>query len=342
MTQSPISIGGQEVKPGQRLMIELDVGRLYTNTEVTMPVQVIHGKHPGPVLFVSAAIHGDEITGVEIIRQLLKKPALKKLHGTLIAIPIVNVHGFINKSRYLPDRRDLNRSFPGSKSGSLAARLANFFMEEIVSKSTYGIDLHSGAIHRVNLPQIRANLDDPNTLDLAKAFGIPVLINSDMRDGSLRQAATVHGIPMLVYESGEALRFDEMSAKSGVQGVLNVMRFLNMLPESKRKKHKHIEPFVARSSNWVRAPESGIVRIKTKLGMRVNKGDRLCIITDPFGVQECVVESQVSGIIIGMNNLPLVNEGEALFNIARFENIGDVAAQVEELHDIEDFPSYTE
>ncbi len=338
--QPPINIGGQIVQPGSQATIDLAVGKLYTHNEVTMPVHVIHGKERGPCLFVSAAIHGDEITGVEIIRRLMKTPALKKLHGTLLAIPIVNVHGFINKSRYLPDRRDLNRSFPGSKQGSLAARLAHLFMTQIVSKATHGIDLHSGAIHRANLPQIRANLDDPDTLNLAKAFGIPVLLNAEIRDGSLREAATNFGIPVLVYESGEALRFDEISARSGVNGVLRVMRYLKMLPEKPSKTTSHIEPVIARSSNWVRAPQSGILRIKSRLGARIKRQDRLAVVADPFGGKEVVIESPLSGIVIGKNNLPLVNEGDALFHIARFDDPKDVAAKVDELQDVDELITF--
>jgi len=334
--QSPITIGDQTIQPGQRITLDLLVGKLYTHNEVTMPVHVIHGKEHGPTLFVCAAIHGDEITGVEIIRRLLKNPALKKTRGTLLAVPIVNVHGFINKSRYLPDRRDLNRSFPGSKSGSLAARLANLFMEEIVSKATHGIDLHSGAIHRDNFPQIRANLDDQRTMDMAMAFGIPVIINSDIPNGSLRGSAMTFNIPTIVYESGEALRFDELSARHGVSGILRVMRFLDMLPPKVAKAHKPIEPFIARSSTWVRTPDAGILRARTRLGARVKKGDTLGVVADPFGGQEVMVISPNSGIIIGMNNLPLVNEGEALFHIARFDDLQDVAAKVEELQDLEE------
>ncbi|MDH3343556.1 MAG: succinylglutamate desuccinylase/aspartoacylase family protein, partial [Gammaproteobacteria bacterium] len=211
MINESLSINGITIAPGTRKTIDLPTGRLYTHTPMSVPVHVVSGKHAGPRLFVSAAIHGDEINGVEIIRRLLKLPALKRLHGTIIAVPIVNVHGLINHSRYLPDRRDLNRSFPGTEKGSLAARLAYLFMKEIVAKSTHGIDLHTGALHRNNLPQIRANMDDEETERLALAFNAPVIISSNLRDGSLRESAADYGIPMLLYEAGEALRFDEVS-----------------------------------------------------------------------------------------------------------------------------------
>jgi uncharacterized protein len=333
MINQPLNINGIHIKPGTRVSIDLPTGRLYTHTPITVPVHVVSGKKAGPCLFISAAIHGDEINGVEIIRRLLKLPALKRVRGTIIAIPIVNVHGLINHSRYLPDRRDLNRSFPGSVKGSLAARLANTFMKEIVEKSTHGIDLHTGALHRDNLPQIRANLDDEETDRLARAFNAPVIISSNLRDGSLRECAAEYGIPMLLYEAGEALRFNEVSIRAGVKGIVNVMRELEMLPPSRSKPGKSIEPVVARSSYWVRASESGILRAMVPLGARVKRNTLLGVVADPFGETETNVRSQYSGIVIGRTNLPLVNEGDALYHIARFEDIEEVEAKVDEFHE---------
>ncbi len=328
-----MTINGVQIKRNTSITIDLPTGKLYTHTPMSMPVHVIRGKRPGPCLFISAAIHGDEINGVEIIRRLLKRSSLKRLRGTLIAVPIVNVHGLINHSRYLPDRRDLNRSFPGTEQGSLAARLAHRFMEEIVAQSTHGIDLHTGAIHRSNLPQIRANLDDEATEKLARAFQVPVLISSNLRDGSLREAAAEYGIPMLLYEAGEALRFDEVSIRAGVNGIINVMRLLEMLPPSRSKTKKVIEPVIARSSFWVRAAESGIFRAMLPLGARVKKGTLLGVIADPFGEKEVQIITSVSGIVIGRTNLPLVNEGDALYHIARFENIKGIEATVDDFHE---------
>ncbi len=330
---TPITINGLTVSPGQRVTIDLPAGRLYTHAPMTIPVHVISGKRNGPRLFISAAIHGDEINGVEIIRRLLKMPALKRLRGTLMVVPIVNVHGLINHSRYLPDRRDLNRSFPGSEKGSLAARLANLFMEQIVTQCTHGIDLHTGAIHRFNLPQIRANLDDAETERLARAFDVPVMISSTMRDGSLREAAAEYGIPMLLYEAGEALRFDEVSIRAGVKGIINVMRMLEMLPATRRRAHKHIEPVIARSSAWVRSPDSGILRALIGPGTRVQKGMLMGVVADPFGDREIQVNAPYNGMIIGRTNLPLVNEGDALFHIARFGDIEEVEAKVDEFQE---------
>ena len=322
-------IGGIDIGLGSRRLIELPLPPLSTHTPLTLPVHVVRGKKDGPRLFVSAAIHGDEVNGTEIIRRLLHQPVMNRLKGTLIAVPMVNVYGLIHQSRYLPDRRDLNRSFPGTVKGSLAARLANLFMTEIVDKATHGIDLHTGAIHRNNLPQIRANLDDMETARLAEAFGVPVLLNANLRDGSLRAAAGEIGIPMLLYEAGEALRFDEVSIRAGVKGIIGVMRSLGMLPRSRSRSKRKKEPFVARSSTWVRASASGMFRKVCSLGTRVKRGDIMGLIDDPFTGEEFEILATASGIVIGCAEIPLVHEGEALFHIARFEDLKEVAGEVE-------------
>jgi predicted deacylase len=280
-------------------------------------------------LFLSGAVHGDEINGVEIIRRVLKLPNLKRLRGTLIAVPIVNVHGFINHSRYLPDRRDLNRSFPGSETGSLTARVASIFLKEIVSKCTHGIDLHTAAVHRDNLPQVRGDLDNSEIERMARAFGAPVILNGALVDGSLRKLAMESGVHTLLYEAGEALRFNELCIRGGVRGVLSVMRELDMLPRSKQPAKQH-ETMVARSSTWVRAAQSGILRATISLGARVTTGTRLGIVADPFGEREVDVLSTAPGIIIGRTNIPLVHEGDALFHIARFEQPKAAEAAVEQ------------
>lgn len=263
----PIVIAGHTIVPGERKRIEIPLGRRVTGNEIALPVEVINGRRSGPVLFVSAAVHGDEIAGAEIIRRVLTHGGLRRLRGALIAVPIVNLYGFVALTRYLPDRRDLNRSFPGSAKGSLAARLAHVFLKEIVDKATHGIDLHTAAVHRSNLPQIRACLDDEATNALAHAFGVPVIIDANLRDGSLRQSVVDRGIPMLLYEGGEALRFDESAIQAGARGVIRVMRALGMLRDAKRSKES--KPFVARSSYWLRAPVAGLLRERAKLGAGV-------------------------------------------------------------------------
>lgn len=322
-----ITIGETTVKPGERAAVSLPIADLYTGASVSMPVKVVCGRRAGPVLFVSAAIHGDELNGVEIIRRLMKRKILNGIHGTLIAVPVVNVHGFLDQSRYLPDRRDLNRSFPGSAKGSIAARLANTFLKQIVSRADYGIDLHTGAINRFNLPQIRANIDDPKTLELAKAFGAPVVLNSDIRDGSLRACASERGFPMLIYEAGEALRFDDLSIRAGISGILKVMRFIGMLPPARTE--STLKPVIAASTSWVRAPASGIVNHRAKLGARVTEGQRIAVVGDPLGEYEEQVFAPFDGIVIGRSNLPLAHEGDALFNIAAFKSVSRAEDKLE-------------
>lgn len=325
---SSVTVGDIKVAPGERVTINLPIADLYTATSLFMPMEIVCGRKPGPTLCVSAAVHGDELNGVEIIRRLLKRKSVGSIRGTLLAVPVVNVHGFINQSRYLPDRRDLNRSFPGSAKGSIAARLANTFIKEVVSKADYGLDLHTGAVDRSNLPQIRGNLDDEKTMALAKAFGAPVIVNSNILDGSLRASAAEIGLPMVIYEAGEARRFDEMCIRAGLRGVLGVMRSIGMLPASKQR--TPVEPMLARYMRWVRAPSSGIVVGKAKLGSSVYEGQRIATISDPLGDEEESVIAPFDGIIIGRSNLPLAYEGEALFNIAAFKNVDDAESTVEE------------
>lgn len=326
-----LTIAGEEIAPGERRQLALTVAKLYDFTDMKIPVEVVRGTEDGPTLFISAAIHGDEINGVDIVRRLLKHRALKNIRGTLIAIPIVNVFGFNDKSRYLPDRRDLNRSFPGTEHGSLASQVAYMFRTEIVSHTTHGIDLHTGALHRRNLPQIRADLSHKPNLELATAFGAPVILDASPRDGSLREMVDERKIPMLLYEAGTALRFDHRASLLGVEGILNVMRVIGMLPEPKLKTAPN-QPYIAKSSQWVRAPISGIFITRKKLGERVAAGDKLGFITNPFGDYEYTIESPVSGIIIGNSILPLANEGDGIYHIASFDPTTAPRRREEELY----------
>ena len=325
-------IGGTAIKRGERKQILLDVAKLYDFTDMNIPIEVVRGKKDGPVMFVSGAVHGDEINGVEIIRRLLTKKSLKTIKGTLIAVPIVNVFGFNTKSRYLPDRRDLNRGFPGSENGSLAAQLAHSFLTEVIDHCTHGIDLHTAAINRANLPQIRACLDDPATQAMAKAFQVPVMLHSALRDGSLREATREKNIPTLLFEGGEALRFNERVIRTGLRGILSVMREIGMLAPLKNKPAAK-EVFIARSSHWIRAPHSGILSAKKKLGERVKKGEVLGMISDPFGREKYEVLARRTGIIIGAVTLPLLNRGDAAFHVATFEDIDAVEEHVDTYED---------
>ncbi len=328
-------IGAERIEPGSRRTVDLPVSVMSDHTPVTLSVHVVHGRRPGPTLFVSAAVHGDEVIGVEIVRRLLRTPAINALKGTLLAVPIVNAFGFMNHSRYLPDRRDLNRSFPGSAQGSLAARLANIFMQDVVLRSDFGVDLHSAAIHRTNLPQIRISPGKPETMELAAAFGAPFILTSSLREGSLRQAAAQNNIDILLYEAGESLRFDENAVRTGVTGVLRVMHKLGMISSKRISKPKAL-PIRSSSSYWQRAPAGGLLRTFKTIGEEVSKGTVLGIVADPFGDSETEITADYGGLIVGRTNLPIINEGDGLFHIAKIAKadnaeatIGSLATQLE-------------
>ncbi|GGA69713.1 deacylase [Neiella marina] len=328
---TPLMIAGVEILPGERKQLKLPVARLYTDTQMSIPVHVTRARKDGPTVFVSAAVHGDELNGIEIIRRLIAHD-VKLTKGTLILVPMVNVYGVLNQSRYMPDRRDLNRCFPGSTKGSLAGRLAHTFLNEIVQHCDYGIDLHTGAIHRSNLPQVRADLDDEQTRALAESFGVPVLLNANLRDGSLREAAVQRGTRILLYEAGQALRFDELSIQNGFKGTLNVLSALGMI--RKRRAKRRIEPFVANRSDWMRATASGFVQEFVTLGSLVEKNEVLASINSPLGDVIDQVRSSRSGIVIGKQNIPLVQEGDAMYHIAYFGDAADdVAEHIERMQD---------
>lgn len=328
--RSNFEINGVSIAPGERRTVDIPVSVLSDHTPVSMSVHVVHGKRPGPTMFVSAAIHGDEIIGVEIVRRLLRASQLDRIRGTLLAIPVVNSFGFLNRSRYLPDRRDLNRSFPGSASGSLAARLAYLFMTQIVEKSDIGIDLHSAAVHRINLPQIRVSPSKPETLALAKAFGAPLILTSKVRDGTLRFCAREKGIDILLFESAEGLRFDEFSVRTGVAGILRVMRDLQMIAAKSVPKLKAASMHSS-SSYWIRSPAGGLLRSFKTIGEQVAENDLLGIISDPFGETEMEVHANDGGLMIGRTNLPIVNEGDGIFHVARISQDTDAELRIDKL-----------
>lgn len=327
-----IRISDIEVSSGERKCVTIALPNLYHSEPVLMPTYVTCGKKSGPTLLVTAAIHGDEINGTEIIRRVLKQKFLSSLRGNLICVPVVNVYGYLYQSRYLMDRRDLNRSFPGSTSGSIAARLAKVLVTELITHATHLIDLHTGALHRSNLPQIRASLQQTETLRLARAFDAPVIIDSRERDGSLRQMASDLKKPLLLYEAGEALRFDEQSIKLGVRGILNTMRALKMLPPVEKKATK--PSTVVSSTHWVRAEVSGNLQSHKRLGDHVNKGEIIGTIANPFDLSVHEVRSTYKGIIIGQCKLPPVHEGQALFHIALLEHPQASHVQVHQLEDL--------
>ncbi len=309
------AIGGARVRAGSGKELEIPITRLITGDDVSLPVRVVHGREPGPVVWVSAAIHGDEVLGIEIIRRVLLALDPKTMHGTLLAVPVVNVLGFMAGDRYLPDRRDLNRSFPGSARGSLASRIAHLLMNEVVAKCDYGIDLHSASGQRTNLPQIRADLEDARTRELAQAFAPPVMLNARTRDGSLRQAARERGVPVLLYEGGERWRFDATPIEAGTDGVLRLLSFLGMT-KTPATDEPTPESMECHRSGWVRARRTGILHLEVALGQRVEEGQRLGGLSDTFGRRVRLVHADRTGIVIGLTQAPIVNSGDAIAHIA--------------------------
>jgi len=309
-----VSIGGQSLARGDRRQLERPVTRLVTGSWLNLPVVVLRGVETGPTIWLSGALHGDEVDGTEIIRRILERLKPDNLAGTVIAAPIVNVFGFVAESRYLPDRRDLNRSFPGSSSGSLAARLAHLFMTEVVTHCDYGIDLHSGSDDRDNMPQVRADLDDAGVRELALAFGAPITVHARPPAGSLRAEAAAKGARTIVYEAGEAKRFTENAVRTGVSGVLSAMSHLGMLADPVDQPPR--DTIEVRSTRWVRASRGGICRLDVKLGQTVREGEKLGFISDAFGADSASVLARISGTVIGRRLNPMIHRGEAVVHIA--------------------------
>lgn len=309
-----ITVGETEVMPGHRARFEINVARLPTGGWLSLPVAVVNGKRPGPTIWLSGAVHGNEINGVSIVRRVMSQLVSADLAGTVIAVPIVNIFGFVNESRYLPDHRDLNRSFPGSRRGSLAAQLANLFMREVVDRCELGIDLHTAAGHRINIPQIRGNISDRRTAALGKTFGAPFVLDAKVRPGSLREAATKRGKRVLVYESGQVLRFDTDACDVGVAGVLRVMQKLKMGDWGVPKADVPIRTI--RTSTWIRGPKSGIADIHVELGQPVAEGTPLATISDAFGSKPRVAKAPWAGWVIAKTQNPLISRGDSLVHIA--------------------------
>lgn len=312
MAVEPFSIAGREVSPGARRTIQLQLTESLLDRPMALTVRVIHGRRPGPTLVITAAIHGDELLGVEIARRL----AMRKypgLAGTLVIVPVVNLHGFIANQRYLPDRRDLNRCFPGREQGSLASRMAHLLMSEVIDGADLVLDLHTGSGQRANLPQLRADFDDPRLLELARAFAPPLAIHARLRDGSLRQAAADRGVGVLVFEAGEALRVEEPLARLGVGGALRLMRQLKMIrgPVQPRE-----ELFLARRTRWLRAPRSGLFTPTFMPGRELQRGEVLGRVESLLGEETLEIVAPSHGVVMGWTLLPTVREGDALLNLA--------------------------
>lgn len=316
--REPFLFASKSVEPGKRRHFDLPAGRLPSGTPLSLPIEVLRGAEPGPTVWFSGAIHGDEVVGVEIIRQVMQILDAKEVAGTIIAAPVVNVFGFVTESRYLPDRRDLNRSFPGSERGPLAGRLARLFVDQVLSPCDFGLDFHAGSDDRTNLAQIRGNMDDPRTRDLAVAFAPPIVVHSKTIKGTLRHTAVKMGKRVLLFEGGEPRRFSPKAVDAGVSGTLRVLRAAGMIDDAPIATGTVRE---SRNTKWVRAPRGGIFRLEAQLGDEVRKGARIGVIAGPAGRQGQDVIARMDGMILGHAVNPLVHQGDGLVHLAEIERV---------------------
>ena len=305
-------IAGQEIKKGESKRIHANIAKLPSGTLIDIPIFVHRAKKEGPSLLLIAGMHGDEINGVEIMRRIISEELHRVTCGTVICIPIINIYGFINFSRDVPDGKDINRSFPGSKSGSLASQVAHFLMDEIIPYIDYGIDFHTGGARINNYPQIRIKADDEENLKLAKAFSTAFILNSPFRDKSLRKEAFKLEKRILVFEGGESLRLRKSAIDEGINGMLRVMNHLGMI--SQAPDPTQVSAIIDVSS-WIRARSAGLHFAKVRNGSAVKKKQILGVVSDPFGSYALDIKSPVDGFILGLNNNPVVNRGDALFHI---------------------------
>lgn len=302
-----------EILPGEHKKIDVNIARLPSHSTIDISIHVARASKPGPVLLLTAGMHGDEINGIEIVRRINERGWNIPTRGTIITIPIINIYGFIHFSRYVPDGKDVNRSFPGNKNGSLASRVAYYISKEILPIIDFGIDFHTGGAERTNYPQVRCNMNYEENVMLAEKFNAPYTIHSNLRPKSLRYAANKLGKKIIVFEGGESSRFDEFAIREGINGAVRVMRYFKMTKQ-RAIKAKH-ENKVIKHSSWVRAHSSGIFLAHVKAGQAIAKYQILGYLTDPFDEFRIVVKSPHAGYVIGLNNNPILHQGDAIMHI---------------------------
>lgn len=311
-----ITILKEEVLPGESKTITMEIARLHTMTKLKIPIIVERSKIDGPVVLFSAGLHGDEINGIEIVRQLIVRKINKPKRGTIICIPVINMFGFVNKSREFPDGRDLNRVFPGSKNGSLASRFAYFLLKEIIPNVDYCVDFHAGGASRFNAPQIRIVPGNEELKSLADVFNAPFTLYSKNIAGSFRNSCTKLGVKMLLFEGGKSLDINHDITHEGVQGVKRFLQHFDMLMPRKKPVDAAAPTLYIDKSTWIRARHSGLFQHKAQAGQFVQKGEVIACITDPFGKFEQKVKAPNSGYIINANDAPIVYQGDAIFHIS--------------------------
>lgn len=305
-------INGREILPGQEKNIKVSISKLPSHTPIDISITAFRSEVPGPTMLLMGGMHGDEINGVEIVRRLIEGGYHRVDKGATICIPVLNIYGFIHFSRTVPDGKDVNRSFPGNKNGSLASRVADYLMKDVIPQIDFGVDFHTGGGERTNYPQTRCVMKDPENMEMAKAFYSPFALDSPYRSNSLRWAAAKHGKRILVYEGGESSRFDDFAIGEGINGTLRLLKHLGMREEAPLATHKSI---MLKSSSWVRAKKSGLFQSIVKSGDNVTKNQVVGYLTDPFGEFKKEVKVKVSGYVIGLNNNPLLHQGDAILHI---------------------------
>lgn len=307
-----VHIAGHEIRPGEFKEIKINIAKLPSQTLIDTPLYISRGMEDGPVLALMAGMHGDEINGLEIVRRILDGGLHQPKRGTLVCMPIINVYGFLNFSRDVPDGKDVNRSFPGSKNGSLASRVAYHVTHDVIPFIDIGVDFHTGGAMRTNYPQVRAMLNNEKNMALANAFHAPFTLDAPFRPSSLRKEASKKGKNIIVYEGGESLRFDQQAIEEGIAGTLRLMHHLKMIdwaPDAKEENR------IIWSSTWVRAKHAGLFHANVQCGQLVHKGEWVGTITDPFGLFKEKVVAPEKAYIIGLNNIPVVNAGDALMHL---------------------------
>lgn len=311
-----LEILGEKIRPGKSATINFNMAKLYTTTSVEVPVIIERSKKPGPVVLLTAGIHGDEINGVEIVRQIISKGINKPQKGTIICIPVVNIFGFLNLRREFPDGRDLNRMFPGTKHGSLASRFAFQFVKNILPLANFCLDFHTGGASRFNAPQIRVKKGDEQSFKYAKIFSAPFTIHSKTITKSYRETCSKKGIPVLLFEGGKSLDSNREIAKHGVEGAMRILSFLKMLDPKFDYPDAATETILIENTNWMRAKYSGLLHIKITCGKLVEKGEVIGTITDPYGKFRHKIKAKQTGYVININESPIVYQGDAIFHIS--------------------------
>ncbi len=307
---------GENIKPGETKTVYFSFAKLFTATKIDIPIIINRAEVDGPTVLITGGIHGDEINGVEIVRQIIAKKINKPKIGTTICIPILNIFGFLNQDRVFPDGRDLNRVFPGTKTGSLASRIAYHFVKEILPQADYCLDFHTGGAQRFNAAQIRVAPNDDKLFELAQVFNAPFTVFSSNIAKSYRNTCSKLGKKVLLFEGGKSLESSKHIVKEGVDGVMRILNHLKMLDDNHELTQTTRKPVVIKKSTWVRAQKSGLLHIKIDCNKHVVKGEFLATITDPYGTMRFKVLSPTNGYVININQSPIVNQGDAIFHIS--------------------------